>query len=139
MEFAFEDLNYFAVAAVIVLNMVLGALWYSPILFAKPWMALNNLTEEMIKEQGGATTGYIVAVIVSAIIAFVLALLAEAVGVANAGEGAILGAVAGVGLVATTFGVSYVFESKGVKHWLINAGYPVVSMTLIGTLLGGWQ
>ena len=67
------------------------------------------------------------------------ALLAEAVGGVNTGESSILGAVAGVGLVATTFGVSYVFESKPVKHWLINAGYPVVSMTLIGTLLGGWQ
>ena len=138
MEFAFGDLNYFAVAAAIVLNMVLGAIWYGPV-FGKPWMAVNNLTEEMIKEQGGAIKGYIVAVIVSAVIAFVIALLAEAVGVENAGEGAVLGAVAGVGLVMTTFGVSYVFESKTVKHWLINAGYPAVSMTLIGTLLGGWQ
>lgn len=139
MDLAFDELNYLAVAAAAVLNMVLGALWYSPILFAKPWMALNNLTEELIKEQGGATKGYIVAVVVSIIIAFAIALLAEAVGVENAGEGAILGAVSGVGLVATTFGVSYVFESKPVKHWLINAGYPVVSMTLIGTLIGGWQ
>lgn len=138
MDFAFGDLNYFAVVAAIVLNMALGAIWYGPV-FGKPWMALNNLTEEMIKEQGGAIKGYIVAVIVSAVIAFVIALLAEAVGVANAGEGAILGAVAGVGLVMTTFGVSYVFESRTVKHWLINAGYPAVSMTLIGTLLGGWQ
>ena len=138
MEFAFEDLNYLAVAAAIVLNMVLGALWYGPA-FGKAWMAVNNLTEEMIKEQGSATKGYVVAVVVSAIIAFVIALLAEAVGVENAGEGAILGAVAGVGLVATTFGVSYVFESRTVKHWLINAGYPVVSITLIGTLVGGWQ
>ena len=138
MEFAFEDLNYLAVAAAIVLNMALGALWYGPA-FGKAWMGVNNLTEEMIKEQGGATKGYIVAVVVSAVIAFVIALLAEAVGVENAGEGAILGAVAGVGLVATTFGVSYVFESRTVQHWLINAGYPVVSITLIGTLVGVWQ
>ena len=138
MEFAFEDLNYLAVAAAIVLNMALGALWYGPV-FGKAWMGVNNLTEEMIKERGGATKGYIVAVVVSAIIALVIALLAEAVGVENAGEGAVLGAAAGVGLVATTFGVSYVFESRTVKHWLINAGYPVVSITLIGTLVGVWQ
>ena len=138
MEIAFGDLNYFAVGAAIVINMALGALWYGPA-FGKAWMAVNNLTEEMIREQGGATKGYIVAVIVSAVIAFVIALLAEAVGVENAGEGAVLGAVAGVGLVATTFGVSYVFESRSVKHWLINAGYPVVSITLIGALVGGWQ
>ena len=139
MELAFGDLNYLAVVAAAVLNMVLGALWYSPILFAKPWMALNNLTEELIKEQGSANKGYIVAVIVSIIIAFTIALLAEAIGVDNAGEGATLGAIAAVGISATTFGVSYVFESKPLKHYLINAGYPAVSITLIGTLIGAWQ
>ena len=138
MEIAFGDINYLAVAAAIVLNMVLGALWYS-VLFGKPWMALNNLTAEMIKEQGGAIKGYIVAVIASVIIAFAIAIVAEAAGVANAAEGALLGAIMSVGLVATAFGTSYMFESKALKHYLINAGYPVLSAILIGTLIGGWQ
>ena len=35
MEIAFGDINYLAIVAAIVLNMVLGALWYS-VLFGSP-------------------------------------------------------------------------------------------------------
>ena len=73
------------------------------------------------------------------IIAFAIAIVAEVAGVANAAEGALLGAIMSVGLVATAFGTSYMFESKALKHYLINAGYPVLSAILIGTLIGGWQ
>ena len=138
MEIAFGDINYLAIVAAIVLNMVLGALWYS-VLFVKPWMKLNNLTAEMIKEQGSPIKQYVVAVIASVVIAFAIAIVAEAAGVANAAEGALLGAIMSVGLVATAFGTSYMFESKALKHFLINAGYPVVAAVLIGTLIGGWQ
>ena len=138
MEIAFGDINYLAVAAAIILNMVLGALWYGP-LFGKPWMALNNLTMEMIKEQGSPIKQYAVAVIASVIISLAIASVAEAAGVANTAEGAMLGAIMSVGLVATAFGTSYMFESKALRHYLINAGYPVVSITLIGTLIGAWQ
>lgn len=138
MEISFGDVNYLAVVAAVVLNMAVGALWYGPLL-GKAWMAVNNLTAEMIKEQGSAMQGYIVAFIASIVISLAIALLAEAAGVANVAEGAILGAIASVGLVAMAFASSYMFESKGLKHFLINAGYPVVSMTLIGVLIGGWQ
>ncbi|MCY4625900.1 MAG: DUF1761 domain-containing protein [Chloroflexi bacterium] len=138
MEIAFGDINYLAVAAAIILNMVLGALWYGP-LFGKPWMALNNLTMEMIKEQGSPIKQYAVAVIASVIISIAIAFVAEAAGVANAAEGAMLGAIMSVGLVATAFGTSYMFESKALRHYLINAGYPVAAAVLIGTLIGAWQ
>ncbi len=138
MEIAFGDINYLAVAAAIILNMVLGALWYGP-LFGKPWMALNNLTMEMIKEQGSPIKQYAVAVIASVIISLAIAFVAEAAGVANAAEGAMLGAIMSVGLVATAFGTSYMFESKALRHYLINAGYPVAGAVLIGTLIGAWQ
>ncbi len=138
MEIAFGDLNYFAVVVAIVINMALGALWYGPIM-GKAWMAQNNLTMEMIKEQGSPIKQYVVAVIASAVIAIAIAIVAEAAGVANAAEGALLGAIMSVGLVATAFGTSYMFESKGLKHYLINAGYPIVGAVLIGTLIGGWQ
>ncbi len=46
------------------------------------------------------------------------------------------GFVAGVCFVATAFGSSYAFEMKTMRHWLINAGFYVVQMTLIGAILG---
>ena len=123
MEIAFGDINYLAVVAAIVLNMVLGALWYS-VLFGKPWMALNNLTAEMIKEQGGAIKQYVVAVIASVIIAFAIAIVAEVAGVANAAEGALLGAIMSVGLVATAFGTSYIVRVEGAEALPDQCGLP---------------
>jgi hypothetical protein len=42
-------MNYLAVLVTAIVNMVIGALWYSPFLFAKPWMAFNNMTSESMK------------------------------------------------------------------------------------------
>ena len=139
MDLDLGSINYIAVVVAIVVNMALGAAWYSPLLFAKPWMAANDLTEESISEAGSATKGYIVAVIASIVIAFAIALFAQASGVDTAVEGLLLGLAAGLGFVATTFAASYIFESRPLKLYLINAGYPVVSFTLIGLLIGAWQ
>ena len=133
------SINYLAVVVAIVINMAAGAAWYSPLLFAKPWMAANGLTEESIKEAGSATKGYVVAVIASIVIAFAVALFAQASGADTPVEGLILGLAAGLGFVATTFAANYIFESRPLKLYLINAGYPVVSLALIGLLIGAWQ
>lgn len=134
-----DGINYLAVVAAVVINMAAGALWYSPLLFAKPWMAANGFTEESIREGGGATKGYIVSIIVSIVVALAIASFAEAAGADTAIEGLVLGLVAGIGFVATTAGVSYIFESRLLNLYLINAGYPVVSFALMGLLIGAWQ
>lgn len=36
------SLNYVAVVVVAIIGFLLGWLWYSPLLFAKPWMAEMN-------------------------------------------------------------------------------------------------
>ena len=139
LEIELGDINYLAVLVAIVINMLAGALWYSPLLFAKPWMALNNFTEETIREQGSATKGYIVSIIASIVIAFAIALIAEAADVDDPAGGALLGLVVGLGFVATTSASSYIFESRSLKHYLINAGYPVASFVLMGLVIGAWQ
>ena len=139
MDLDLGSINYLAVVVAIVINMAAGAAWYSPLLFAKPWMAANGLTEESIREAGSATRGYVVAVIASIVIAFAIALFAQASGADTPVEGLILGLAAGLGFVATTFAANYIFESKPLKLYLINAGYPVVSLALIGLLIGAWQ
>ena len=139
MDLNIGSINYLAVVVAIVINMAAGAVWYSPLLFAKPWMAANGLTEESIREAGSATRGYVVAVIASIVIAFAIALFAQASGADTPVEGLILGLAAGLGFVATTFAANYIFESRPLKLYLINAGYPVVSLALIGLLIGAWQ
>jgi hypothetical protein len=47
--------------------------------------------------------------------------------------------MAGFTFVAMAYGVTYVFESRPFKLWLINAGYNVVVFTIMGVVLGAWH
>ena len=51
----FPAINYLAVLVAAIVIFVLGGLWYSPLLFAKRWTALQNRTEEQIRAQVAAS------------------------------------------------------------------------------------
>ena len=40
-----SNINYFAVVVAALSTFLLGGLWYSPMLFGKPWMRANNFSE----------------------------------------------------------------------------------------------
>ena len=82
--------------------------------------------------------GYIIAVIASIVIALALAITIQATKAEDL-DGLLIGLIAGVGFVATTFGASYAFEYRSLRIYLINAGYPLVSFAIMGTVLGLWQ
>ncbi len=139
MTIDFGGINYLAVLAAVVINMAAGALWYSPVLWAKPWMALTGHTDMNMGSGSGAMLGYAISIVASVVIALGLALLANAAGAETLSEGLTLGLLAGVAFVLTTHAANYAFEQRPLKLYLINAGYPVVSFLVQGALLGAWQ
>ena len=38
----FNNLSIIGIAAAVAANMVIGMLWYSPLLFGKQWMAVSH-------------------------------------------------------------------------------------------------
>ena len=58
---------------------------------------------------------------------------------AGAGFGAMAGFMAGLGWVFTFMGISYLFESRTLAHFLINSTYSVISLTIMGFIIGVWQ
>src|SRR3989442_14553355 len=44
------NINVLAVLVAAVLTMALGAVWYSPVLFAKQWMHAHGYTPEKVEE-----------------------------------------------------------------------------------------
>jgi hypothetical protein len=58
---------------------------------------------------------------------------------ADAAFGATAGFLAGIGWVATMIGIHYLFERRSLAHFLINAGYSTVALTIMGIILGAWQ
>lgn len=140
MDLAISDINYLAVVAGVVVNMIVGGLWYSPLLFAKPWMAETGITMEAISEdKAGMIRGYAVSVIASVAIVFAMSVLVEATDASGATDGLLIGLLAGIGFVATTQAANYAFESRSVRVYAINVGYPVSSFLAIGLLLALWR
>ncbi len=140
MEFDFGELNYLAIVVGVVINMALGALWYSPVLLGKPWMAAAGITAEDIEARKGEQyRGYAIAVVVSIVLVFVLALLTRNLGIDEPLDGLVLGLVAGIGLVAVSQAPNYSFEGRPLRLFLINLGYSVVGFAIIGVLLAVWQ
>lgn len=129
------SLNVPAVLAAALLTFALGGLWYSPLLFAKAWMRECGLTEEQARRAPMARTFGL-----SALAALVMAFnLAAFIGPKGTAFGLFAGAATGIGWVAMSLGVIYLFEQRSLKLWLINSGYQVLAYTLMGGLIGLWK
>ena len=128
--------NAFAIVTAALVTFAVGGLWYSPILFARPWMRECGLTEEQARQ---APMGRIFGL--SALAALVMsANLAAFLGAkATLAFGLFAGAATGIGWVAMSLGVIYLFEQRSLKLWLIDSGYQVVAYTLMGGILGAWH
>src|SRR5438445_13605562 len=73
------NVNIVAGLVAALLTFVLGAFWYSPILFARQWMQAQGYTPEKIAEmkKRGVTRAYIVSALCYFVMAYVVALLAS--------------------------------------------------------------
>jgi hypothetical protein len=130
------EINVWAVLAAGVSSMVLGGLWYSPVLFGKAWSAASGVTEAQQKSANMAKvmgTAFVLAVIGAAVFAMFLG-ARPALGFATAA-----GLSAGLCWVAGSFGINYLFEQRSMRLFLINGGYHTMQYTLIGAVLGLWH
>lgn len=130
-------INHAAVFVCALLNLALGALWYSPILFYKGWLVESNLTEEQIARQNPAKT-YGLAFLFSLIISYNLAFF---LGDANTDAvwGATAGFLAGFGWSTLSIAIIALFEQRSWKYIFINGGFITVYFTIIGFILGIWR
>jgi Protein of unknown function (DUF1761) len=130
-------INWLAVIVAAVSTFVLGGLWYSPFLFGRAWMAVNNLNEaELAKSNMGKIFGlsFFLALIMAANLA---AFLAEPK--TTAVWGATAGFLAGFGWVALSIATIALFERRSWKYMLINGGYITVSFVVMGLIIGAWR
>jgi len=130
-------INHIAVFVCAILNLALGALWYSPVLFYKGWLGETNLTEEQLAKANPAKT-YGLAFLFAWVISYNLAFfLGDAT--TNAMWGATAGFLAGFGFSALIFTIIALFEQRSWKYIFINGSYITVYFTLIGFVLGVWR
>ncbi|HEY7642634.1 MAG TPA: DUF1761 domain-containing protein [Steroidobacteraceae bacterium] len=130
------QLNLWAVLAAGLSSMILGGLWYSPVLFGKAWSVASGVSEAQAKSANMAKimgSAFVLAVIGAAVFAAFLGPKPELMFATAAGFSA------GLCWVAGSFGINYLFEQRGLRLFLINGGYHTLQYTLIGLVLGLWH
>jgi hypothetical protein len=137
-------INYPAVLAAAVSSIVLGFLWYGPF-FGKPWMKIVGLTKESMNQAKakGMTTTYLIMTLGSLLMAFVLAHDLEFASVYTQTTGISAGLMAAfwnwLGFIAPVLVGDQLWGGKPWKLFLINGGYYLTSMCIMGTLLALWK
>lgn len=134
----FSAVNFLAVLVAAVANLLLGFLWYGP-LFSKPWMKLMGMTRESMQQGGQSPIIYAVPFIGSLVTSYALALFINATGMGTAMGGAGVGLLAGLGFLAPAMGANALFGQKKFALYLIDTGYPIVSLIIAGVILGAWR
>ncbi|RYE88135.1 MAG: DUF1761 domain-containing protein [Hyphomicrobiales bacterium] len=128
-------INWLAVIVAALAMFGLGAVWYSPLLFLKPWAAAAGLEIDYQKRGNMAAifgVSFVLTLIMAANLAFFTAPLDFGGTVAAA-------LAAGLGWAALSLGVISLFERRPVAYMLINGGYLAVGFVLMGLILGLWK
>ncbi|MGZ3764320.1 MAG: DUF1761 domain-containing protein [Mucilaginibacter sp.] len=132
-------INWPAVFVAGLSAFAVGGIWYSRPLFGNAWMADSKLTENDIKlGNKGKIFGF--TAIFSLLMAFNLAMfLVDSAGhKTDVTWGAEAGLLAGI-WTFSAIAIHSLFELKSWRYIFINGGYSVVSLTLMGAIIGLWR
>ena len=139
----FLGVNLWAVLVSALATMVVGFLWYSPMLFAKPWMVLMgydpNDKAKIAEMQKSAGPSYFMSLIASLLAAFVLGKLIAVAGFSTPIDGLKIGLVVWLGFVTTVQFTNALFSRQPFKLYMINTGYQLVCYAVMGAILGAWR
>ncbi len=157
------EINFYAIIVAAFIPMVIGFIWYNPKVFGNIWMRAAEMTKEKMKG-GNMAIIFGVSLVLSVLLAFsvngmvihqVSAIqlaftnpdaesfkaFMEEFGNAHRsfGHGAIHGALGGVFFVLPVIGVNALFERKNWKYILVNSGYWILTLAIMGAILCGWK
>ena len=128
------SVNLWAVLAAAVSSFVLGGLWYSPMLFLRPWNKAMGRSED---DNGHPARVFGLGFVYSLVAAIVFAMLLGPTPVLS--EAWKAGLLVGFGFVAMSIGINYQFANRPFVAWLIDGGYHTGQFVLYGVILGLWH
>lgn len=159
------EINFLAILVAAVSALVVGFVWYNPKVFGNAWMKAAGMTEDQIKG-GNMAVIFGMALLFAFLLAFGMQMLTiHQIGafgmiggdLANAkpsftafmedygnayrdfGHGAFHGTFAGVLFAMSIIGTNALFERKSAKYILINSGYWIVTMAIMGGIVCAWK
>ena len=128
-------INWLAVLIAAVVNVILGMVWYGPIL-GKAWIKAVGIPKKKLDKlarenmHGKMTFSFLAGLVMAIVLNITLPVSIISLKLALIGT-----LILWVGLIVTT-SLNYVlWEGKSLKLYLINIGYYLVSMSMMTTIL----
>ena len=133
--------NYVAVFGAAVVSIIIGSLWYSPLLFGNAWMKSAGVSAKDINKAKKKGMGkiYLSAFIASLLMAFILANFARFVTSNSFVDGVGLGFWIWLGFVAPILLGSVLWEGKPFNFYAINSLYWLVNLMIAGGIVSVWR
>lgn len=134
MSLDFGGVNSLAVIIAAVAGIIIGFVWYAPPVFGRRWARASGI--ELPQPGQVQPITYVGAVVTALVTAYVLAVLSRGLGAATLVDGAVVGVVVWLGFVATWLASGVFFERRSAEWWAINAGQAIVSLIVMGAIIG---
>lgn len=131
METIAIDMVTAVVAA--ILFMILGAFWYSPLLFGKIWSRISGIDCSVQKKKG---LRLLAAFVNALVMAFFLSIIEAFMGATSTKDGIYIGIGIWLGFIATTHLSAVIWGKKPFRLYLIDAGFFFFGYALMGGVIG---
>jgi hypothetical protein len=132
----FGKVDYLAVILATVATMILGFLWYSPVLFGRAWV--KQMGKKMEEMSGGGPLTYLLTALTALGGSYILALLITLCGETTIACGLGMGLLLGL-VLALKIGMNYLFEGRTFTLYFITVSYHVASFLVSGLIIGAMQ
>jgi hypothetical protein len=133
-----QHLHLLAILMSTMALWILGAIWYSPVLFAKPWMKLLGIEKDGPNKKN-IVPGMLASFVGDFILAFMLAHFVTWSSSTTFGSGALIGLIVWIGFFAAPNLPQGIYENRPFKLFAINNGYWLVGLPLVGGLIAMWR
>ncbi len=131
------SVNIWAILVSGILHWVIGALWYSPILFAKPWTRLMAIDFSSGEHQPSPLL-YLGGLVVGLVLAGGFAVILDLTGVGTVPAALLVGVIAWLAFTAAPAFANAIFGGS-LPLWAINTAYPLVSVIFMSVILVSWR
>lgn len=135
---AFKAINFFAVVVSAFGSLAAGFVWFTMI-FPTPYLEGLGKTAEELAKGPSMLVASLLQLAGNFVMAYILAWLMARTGMQTVRQGMLLAALVWIGFVAAVLGPMYAFQAFSLEFFFITAGSVLVSLLIMGAILGGWK
>ncbi|HEX6262678.1 MAG TPA: DUF1761 domain-containing protein [Actinomycetota bacterium] len=132
-----SEINYLAAVVAALAYFAIGALWYSPVLFSKPWQRAIGMQPQ--EAQSPNPLLFVLTAVAYFVQAVTLGALARATGGTDLMDGLVLGLFVAIGIVAMGLWVNVSYEQRAASLLWINAGNALVGIVVMSIIMTVWD